>query len=405
MIERNAYIKQLAAYIDTPFIKVLSGIRRSGKSGILELLREHLVKAGKPEESLIYINFEVWEEERLNSAAARRHIKALIGDMQRVYLLLDEVQLLPGWERVVNAFFAEGKCDIYITGSNSKLLSSELSTLLSGRTVQFTVRTLSFSEFIDFTNGFSTEDEKQKSSPGIWDYIRRGGFPGIHYLKNADDTLVYKTVQDIFAAVVLKDVLERNNLRNPDLLERVTRFLLDNTGSLISARSISNYFKSQNRSISVETILDYIAALEAAYAVEKVRRYDVQGKSILNVREKYYPADISFIHALLGFDTRRLPGVMETLVFHELRRRGYEVFTGQLGDKEIDFVATKDSEKIYIQTTYLINNDAEIIKREFGNLLAIPDQYPKLVLSLDEHWKGTVEGVRHQHLGEWLHRG
>jgi predicted AAA+ superfamily ATPase len=313
-----------------------------------------------------------------------------------MYLLLDEVQLLPGWERLVNSLFASKTADIYLTGSNSNLLSSELATLLSGRTVQFIVRTLSFSEFIDFAHAFHSADAD------IWTYLRWGGFPGIHYLKEADDSLVYTTINDIFASVVLKDVVFRKNLRNSDLLERVSRFLLDNTGNLVSARSISTYFKSQNRSISVDTILEYISALESAYIFEKVLRYDIQGKSILNVREKYYPADVSFINAILGYHTKRIPGMMETLVYHELKRRGWTVYTGQLNDYEIDFVALKGDKKSYIQVAYQINNDESLIKREFGNLAAIKDNHPKLVLSLDEHWTGNIDGIEHQNLAAWL---
>jgi predicted AAA+ superfamily ATPase len=359
------------------------------------MLKEKLKKS-------ILIDFDDFEYLDIKDDIKLKNLLKKIEYKKYSAILLDEIQNVENWERVVNAIAKDGEIDIYITGSNSRLLSSELATLLSGRFVQFTVRPLSFAEFLDFRRELKSGIGEHCAAATVWDYIRRGGFPGIHYLRDADDSMVYKTVQDIFAAVVLKDVIERNNLRNPDLLERVARFLLDNTGNLISARSLSNYFKSQNRSISVDTILEYIAALEAAYAAEKVRRYDVQGKNILNVREKYYPADVSFIHALLGYDSRHLPGVMETLVYHELRRRGWEVFVGQLGDKEIDFVATKGGEKTYIQVTYLINNDDEIIQREFGNLLAISDQHPKLLLSLDEHWSGNIEGVRHQYLGNWL---
>jgi predicted AAA+ superfamily ATPase len=303
---------------------------------------------------------------------------------------------------MVNAFFAEKKADIYVTGSNSKMLSSDLATLLSGRYVQLTLRTLSEADYFDFTKTLQSGSGENHTEATVWDYIRRGGFPGIHYLKNAADEMVYKTVQDIFGTIVLRDVLERSKLRNADLLERVIRFLLENTGNLISARSIAHYFKSQQRSVSVDTILEYISALESAYIFEKVRRYDIQGKSVLNVREKYYPADISFIHAILGYDMRHIPGVMETLIYHELRRRGYEVFVGQLKDREIDFIATKGAEKRYIQAAYLINNDETVIQREFGNLLDIPDQFPKTVVSLDKNWTSGIKGVRHQYLEDWL---
>jgi predicted AAA+ superfamily ATPase len=342
---------------------------------------------------------ELYDAEELVPQKVSRSIKSKIKGNKTI-VLLDEVQLLSGWERVVNTLFAGKKAEIFITGSNSQLLSSELATLLSGRTIQFTIRPLSFSEYLEFAKDIS--GRVLSGTPAIWEYIRRGGFPGIHYLNSINDEQVYKTVADIFSSVVLKDVLQRSALRNADMLERVVKFLLENTGNLISARTISDYFKNQKRTVSVDTVLEYISALERAYVFEKVPRYDIRGKKLLNVREKYYVGDVSFIHALLGYDNSRIPGVMETIVYWELRRRGYEVFVGQYDNKEIDFVAVKGNEKMYVQVTYMINNDPDVIKREFGNLLKIPDQFPKFVVSLDEHWSSSVEGVRHVYLADFL---
>jgi predicted AAA+ superfamily ATPase len=407
MITRELYLAEIRQFIGTPFIKVLTGLRRCGKSTILEMLREELLASGIAEEAVIFINFEMYDEEELNALDIPRLVNAK--KTERVYLLLDEVQLLPRWERAVNAVFAGKKADIFITGSNSRLLSSELATLLAGRYVQFTIRTLSFTEYLDFVrvmgNGAAATDSPGlQSSPQslFWDYLKQGGFPGIHYLNNRDTALVYKPVSDIFSAVVLKDVIQRNSLRNVDLLERILRFLFDNTGNMVSARSISDYFKSQKRTVSVDTVLEYTAALEGAYSIEKVRRYDIRGRKILNVREKYYSGDIAFIHALLGYDDRRLPGVLENIVYSELRRRGYEAFVGQYDDKEIDFVAVKKNEKLYVQVCYLINNDPAVIDREFGNLLKIKDQHPKCVISLDPRWSSGIEGVQHHYLPDWL---
>jgi predicted AAA+ superfamily ATPase len=397
---RESYLAQIRPFIDTPFIKVLTGIRRSGKSTMLELLRDELIASGIPEKAVFYINLELTGPEELNAQKLLEDVKGRISESGRVYLLLDEVQLIPEWERAVNSLFAGKQTDVFITGSNSTLLSSELSTLLSGRYVRFEIRPLSFAEYLDFAQAIGKRILDKRSS--IWEYLRRGGFPGIHYFKEADDSLTDKTVSDIFSSVVLKDVVQRNKLRNIDLLERVIKFLLDNTGSMISARGISAYFKNQKRKASVDSILEYIAALEAAYVVEKTQRYDIRGKKLLNVQEKYYAADVSFIHALLGFDDRRLPGFMENIIHNELRRRGYEVFVGQYDNREIDFVAAKDAEKIYVQAVYRINNDAAVIEREFGNLLRIPDQYPKYVVSLDENWSSSVEGVRHVYLPDFL---
>jgi predicted AAA+ superfamily ATPase len=317
-----------------------------------------------------------------------------------VYLLLDEVQLLKGWEQVVNKFFAGKEAEIFLTGSNSKLLSSELATLLSGRYIQFDIRPLSFREYREFAEAIGRR--AGSASPSIWEYLQLGGFPGIHYLRDMNSILVYKVVSDIFSSVVLKDVMMRNALRNTDMLERLIKFLFDNTGNMVSARSISGLFKNQNRKISVDTILEYIAALESAYIIEKARRWDIRGKKLLNVQEKYYITDVSFIHALLGYDTRRISGIIENVIYGELRRRGYEVFVGQFDDKEIDFVAVRGNEKIYIQAAYVINNDPGVIEREFGNLLKIQDQFPKYVVTLDEHCSNCVEGVQHVYLSDFL---
>jgi predicted AAA+ superfamily ATPase len=217
-----------------------------------------------------------------------------------------------------------------------------------------------------------------------------------------DGALIYKAVSDIFSTVVLRDVMQRNTIRNTDMLERIIRFVFDNTGSLFSARSISDCFKNQGRKLSVDTVLEYIAALESAYIIEKVRRYDIKGKKLLNVKEKYYSADVSFIHALLGYNDSRISGVLENIVYLELKRRGYEVFTGQFDDREIDFVCTKQGEKIYVQVAYIIGDDEKVIKREFGNLLKIEDQFPKYVISFDKNRTSGMEGVRHIYLPDFL---
>ncbi|MDR1971745.1 MAG: ATP-binding protein [Treponema sp.] len=399
-VTRESYLAQIRPFIDTPFIKVLTGIRRCGKSTILELLRQELIDSGIAEEAVLYINLETRDSEDLEPKKLSGEIKSRMPEKGKLYLLLDEVQLIPGWERVVNALFAEKKADIFITGSNSQLLSSELATLLSGRYVQFIIRPLSFSEYLEFSKTIGNRFSALQSSIG--EYIRWGGFPGIHYLKDMNSEVVYKTVTDIFSSVVLKDVLQRNQLRNLDMLDRVIKFLFDNTGNMVSAGAISAYFKNQKKTVSVDTVLEYVSALEGAGIIEKACRYDIRGKKLLNIREKYYASDVSLIHARLGYDDRRISGVIENIVYGELRRRGYEVFVGQLPDREIDFVALRGGEKIYVQVTYKINDDPAFFEREFGNLLKINDQYLKYVVSLDESWKGSVQGVRHVYLPDFL---
>ncbi|WP_041611145.1 ATP-binding protein [Treponema primitia] len=401
-IERESYLSQIRPFINTPFIKVLTGIRRCGKSTILELLKDELIASGINEKAVVHINLELYSiEDILIPEKLVKEITERLEISPKIYLLLDEVQLLSGWERVINSFFAAKNADIFITGSNSTLLSSELATLLSGRYVQFTIRPLSFAEYLTFIRDIRNSSISDPTAH-IWDYIKLGGFPTIHYFKEMNSALIYKAVSDIYSTVVLKDVMQRNGLRNTDMLERVVRFVFDNVGKLFSARSISGYFTSHGRKLSVDTILDYITALERAYIIEKVHRYDIKGKKLLNLQEKYFVSDVSFIHALLGYDDNRIAGIMENIVYNELRRKGWEVFTGQLNDKEIDFVCTKQNEKMYIQVTYIINNDLKIIEREFGNLLKIKDQFPKYVVSLDKNRTSSVEGVQHIYLPDFL---
>jgi predicted AAA+ superfamily ATPase len=402
LVKRETHLSRLRPFIGAPFIKILTGIRRCGKSTILELLKGELIASGIEADKILHINLEMYDYEDLESTKLfSGEIQKFIKNKKKVYLLLDEVQLLSGWERVVNSLFAAKKADIYITGSNSNLLSSELASLLSGRYVQFAISPLSFGEYLDFARelrGLAIPD------PGahIWDYIRFGGFPGIHFAKDMESRVIYQAVAGIFSTVVLKDVIQRNQIRHTDMLERFIRFLFDNTGKLFSGRSLSDYFKSQGRKVSVDTILEYIEALKKAYIIEAARRYDIKGKKLLNVREKYYIADVSFIHAILGYDDGRIAGVMENIVYWELRRRGYDVYVGQYDDKEIDFVCLRQNEKLYVQVTYTINNDPKIINREFGNLLKINDQYPKYVVSLDKLRTSAVEGVRHVYLPDFL---
>jgi predicted AAA+ superfamily ATPase len=400
-IKRDLYLSQIRQFMGVPFIKILTGIRRCGKSTILELLREEIIASGVSPGAVIHINMETYELEDISTKKFTADIKKRIKGEGRVYLLLDEVQMLPGWERVVNSFFASKKAEIFITGSNSQMLSSELASLLSGRYIQFVIRPLSFAEYLDFTRGIRNIPADDPE-PFIREYIRSGGFPVIHYLKDLNSELIYKAVSDIFSTVVLRDVMQRNTIRNTDMLERIIRFVFDNTGGLFSARSISDYFKNQGRKLSVDTVLEYIAALESAYVIEKVRRYDIKGKKLLNVKEKYYGADVSFIHALLGYNDSRIAGVLENIVYLELKRRGYEVFTGQYDDREVDFVCTRQGEKVYIQAAYTIGDDAKTIRREFGNLLKIEDQFPKYVISLDKNRTSGVEGVRHIYLPDFL---
>jgi predicted AAA+ superfamily ATPase len=399
-VKRDKYMEQIRPLIGKPFIKIISGLRRSGKSTILRLLKEKL-SATTDEAHIIYLNLEDFEfttgfnAKKLNTLVTKR-----IKDKKLHYILLDEIQIVPEWERVVNSLFATKPVDIYLTGSNSRLLSSELATFLAGRYVEIMVRPLSFAEYLDFkkeTGGKAVENIKN----AVWDYIELGGFPAVHSA-DIDRETARRVVNDIYASVLLRDTIQRYHIRNIDFLERLLRYLFDNTGNLFSAKNVTDYMKNLKRKVDVETIYNYINALESAFIVRKVPRYDIRGKELLNFREKYYPGDISLSYAALGFDLKRISGIIESIIFTELERRGFTVYVGKLNDQEVDFVGIRAGEKIYVQASYLLGDSKETIAREFGPLKKIDDNFPKYVISLDERWSDSVDGIRRLHLADFL---
>jgi len=321
----------------------------------------------------------------------------LTATKSKIYLFFDEVQLVEKWEEAINSFLVDLDADIYITGSNSNMLSSELSTLLTGRYVQFRLYPLSFNEMIGFQN--KLDNEYDKVSLG-WKYIRQGGFPAIH-IANYDEDTSYMIINDIYDSIVLRDVVQRYGIRNVELLNRIMKYIMDNVGNTFSAKSISDYFKSQYRKVDITTVYNYIDALVSSYIIEKVNRFDVHGKEILKTQEKFYLADQGIQHAVFGYRDRNISGVLENIVYNELVRRGYSVFIGKIKDKEIDFIAEKKNEKLYVQVTYKMESEKTIM-REFEPLLMIRDHYPKYVVSMDEVFDDNIEGVKHVNLIEFI---
>jgi len=401
MILRTTYLEEIKPFIDKPQIKILTGIRRSGKSTVLGLLREELLANGVHEDQIVFINFESFAYADLLSAKALyRNIKEQIKESQKYYLLLDEIQEVEGWEKAVNSFIVDFDVDVYLTGSNSHLLSSELATYLAGRYVEFPVYTLSYKEFLEFRKAYFDE---------IWDeerlfelYLRKGGFPVIHTADYADES-AYKVVYDIYSSVILRDTVQRYKIRDVELLERVVKYAFDNIGNTFSGKNVADYFKSQQRKVDVNTVYNYMNALEGAFILYRVPRYDIKGKEILKTQEKFYVSDISIIYATMGYRDRMIGGVLENIVFLELIRRGYKVYVGKLDNIEIDFVAERKGQKVYVQVAYKLENE-QTIKREFGNLLAIEDQYPKYVVTMDDFWKDEIEGIEHVFISEFLWR-
>lgn len=401
MIPRQSYIDTIRPFIDKPVIKVLTGIRRSGKSTILKLLELELLQSGIKANQIVSINFESLKNQEIATASKLHYaISQQIPPSQITYLLLDEIQEVEEWEKAVNSLLVDFKVDIYLTGSNSHLLSSELATFLAGRYIEISVYTLSYLEFLDFQRAYSAANS---SADLFTTYLQYGGFPIVHTAPYSLDS-AYKLVFDIYSSVILRDTVQRYKIRDTELLERVIKYVFDNIGHTFSGKNVADYFKSQQRKIDINTIYNYLHALEGAFIIYRVPRYDVKGKQILKTQEKFYVSDISLLHATVGFRNRFISGLLENLVFLELKRAGYSVYVGKFDNFEIDFVAEKRDQKLYIQVTYKLENQATI-DREFNTLLKINDQYPKYVISMDELWQENIDGIRHLHIVDFLSNG
>jgi len=400
MIRREEYLKLISGYIDKPFIKVITGLRRSGKSVLLMMLRDELIQRGVKDDHILYINFESFDYSEMDEASKLyAHIRSKIKDKKRYYILLDEIQEVKFWEKAVNSLQVDFEVDIYLTGSNSKLLSSELATFLAGRYIEIPVYTLSFREYLVFRKEYAFS-EKTSNRNDFIRFLRMGGFPVLHTGDYSEEQ-AYKVVYDIYSSAILRDTVQRYKIRDEELLERVVKYVFDNVGNKFSAKNVADYFKSQHRKIDLNTVYNYLNALEGAFIIYKIPRYDVKGKEILKTNEKYYVGDQSLLYAVMGYRDRLISGVLENIVLLELKRRGYNVFVGKANDKEIDFVAEKLSDKVYVQVTYKLSEQSTV-DREFGPLLEIRDSYPKYVVSMDELWQDNLEGVRHLYIADFL---
>ena len=397
MHERNLYIDRITPLINTPVIKVITGMRRVGKSCLLKLLIERLRAGNVKTQQIVYINKESLEFDFIrNYQELHAYVKKRFASVKGPkYLFVDEIQEIEKWEKAITSFFSDADIDIFITGSNAHLLSSEIATLISGRYVEIPVYALGFEEFLLFRG-----IEKQDTSREFATFLRYGGFPAIHHF-DLEEEVVYQYISALYDTILLKDVIKRNNVRNIHLLENVSRYLFDNIGNIFSAKKVADYIRSQRMSVGVETVQNYIAYLLSTFAVHKVSRYDIKGKRILELHEKYYLGDIGMRHAILGFREGDISGLLENLVFLELKRRGYKVFIGQLGKQEIDFIAEKKNQKIYIQVAYLLATP-ETVEREFSVLLRINDNYPKYVLSMDTVFGNDVQGIQRINLVDFL---
>ena len=399
MIPREKYIHKIRPHMHRPVIKVLTGIRRSGKSALLTLIADELKQQGIKDDHIIHINFE---ESRFfsltNALLLDEYLRGKMTESGMYFLLLDEIQEVENWEKTINSLLASGAADVYLTGSNSRLLSSELSTYLAGRYVEIPIQTLTFSESRIFAEHLGTVRTDRK--PAFISYLKTGGFPLLHAVPY-DEEAGRMVVNGIYDSVILRDVIQRYSLRNAELFERLVLFLFENVGNIFSAKSVSDFLKSQNRQLSVNTVYEYLRMLEEAFVIRRVARYDMAGKRVLKTLEKYYVSDISLISAVLGFRDTKISGMLENIVYLELISRDYAVYIGKSGEKEIDFIAEKNGERIYIQVSRAILSD-ETRDREFSPLLAVRDHYPKYVVTMDEFAGGTIDGVRHVHIADFL---
>ena len=396
MILRPDYIKAVEPYIDAPLVKILSGVRRCGKSTILEMIQAELKNRGIEEERIISKRYtEMDVDENYTSKEMYAELKNLIADKGRCYLFIDEPQEVDNWEKVVNSLFESEDVDIYITGSNSKLMSSEISTYLTGRYVSINCYTLSFKEYLNF-KGKSEADAKDMFE----EYLQFGGFP-IVGISNFDTRSAYQVVDGIYSAVITRDISKRHRIRNKDLFDRVVKYIIENVGTTFSANSIVNFLKNEKRSLSVESIYNYIKWLSEAFIIYPCQRYDLQGKSILKTQEKYYLSDISIKYSKMGFNKQMASAMLENIVYLEMKRRGYDVYIGKNDTKEIDFVGIRRDEKIYVQVCVELPTEST---RETDNLMDIKDHYHKYVVCMDDLGVGNENGIEIVHITDFLLR-
>jgi len=397
MIRRDKYIDQIRPFVNKPVIKVITGIRRCGKSTFLKILINDLINNKTDPKNILFINKDSLEFDsittykELNDYVLEK-FKGLKGGK---YLFIDEVQTIEKWEKAVAGFLADNIADIYVTGSNAGLLSSELASLLTGRYIEFRINTLVFSEFLKFRNKTTKEKEDEF---GL--FLKYGGFPGIHQMEFTDE-VISQYISSIYSTILLKDVVARNQVRDVALLERIVRYIADNCGNITTAKGISKYIKSQLLSCSVDTIHNYLFWLTDAYMAFKVMRYDIKGKRQLELYEKYFLGDTGFIFSILGIKAADISGKLENIVYLELLSRGYTVDIGKLYDREVDFIAVKNNQKMYIQVAYLLY-DEKVIEREFGVLSSLNDNYTKIVLSLDKYFGTERNGIKWYNLIDFL---
>lgn len=400
-IDRPMYVDKIMAYVDAPFIKIITGIRRCGKSTMLKIIMDRLhYQKNVPKERIVSFRFDSMLYEDMTAKQMYEELKSKLSENGKTYFFLDEIQEVNGWERVVNSLASDYDVDIYITGSNSRMMSSEISTYLTGRYISFRIYTLSFEEYLTFKRQHTPVENPRTE---LANYICLGGFPAVHLQSYSSDE-VYTIVRDIYNSTVFSDIVRRSQIRKVDQLERIIKFTFHNMGNTFSAKTISDYLKAERRALDNETVYNYLQKLEGAYLLHRCSRYDLRGREILKTQEKFYLADTSLRYSVLGYQADAYASSLENIVYLELCRRGYRVFVGKTEDGEIDFVAERLNEKIYVQVTQKIESE-KTMKREYERLLSVRDNYPKYVLRTDEFAGGNYEGIKTMHVADFLLSG
>ena len=389
---------KIMAYTDTPFVKILTGVRRCGKSTILKMIMERLkTERHIPDERIISCRYDSMEYVDLTAKDMYDQLKSRLSTEGKTYLFLDEVQEIEGWERVVNSLASDFDVDLYVTGSNSRMMSSEIATYLTGRYISFRIFTLSFGEYLMFKRQYAPVSDAKTE---LANYVRLGGFPATH-LQAYSQEEVYTIVRDIYNSTIFSDIVRRSQIRKIDQLERIVKYTFNNVGNTFSAKSIADYLKSEHHSLDNETVYNYLEKLEKAYLLHRCIRYDLQGRELLKTQEKFYLADVALRYSVLGYDADSVAASLENIVYLELCRRGYTVNVGKTDGGEIDFVAERQNERLYVQVTQEIRSE-KTAKREYERLLEIHDNYPKYVLTTDAFAGGNYQGIRTMHIADFL---
>lgn len=389
---------KIMAYTDTPFVKILTGVRRCGKSTILKMIMERLkTERHIPDERIISCRYDSMEYVDLTAKDMYDQLKSRLSTEGKTYLFLDEVQEIEGWERVVNSLASDFDVDLYVTGSNSRMMSSEIATYLTRRYISFRIFTLSFGEYLMFKRQYAPVSDAKTE---LANYVRLGGFPATH-LQAYSQEEVYTIVRDIYNSTIFSDIVRRSQIRKIDQLERIVKYTFNNVGNTFSAKSIADYLKSEHHSLDNETVYNYLEKLEKAYLLHRCIRYDLQGRELLKTQEKFYLADVALRYSVLGYDADSVAASLENIVYLELCRRGYTVNVGKTDGGEIDFVAERQNERLYVQVTQEIRSE-KTAKREYERLLEIRDNYPKYVLTTDAFAGGNYQGIRTMHIADFL---